>query len=216
MKLAKIVYFLCTPISCLILFFFFCLDGTLSHEEEIKRIQSRVDFLQKAYLRCKSFFETEYVDGGCDLENAKELAEKAVARDYRGVRTPSSSHAEWREASEGFNENQSREGKEKNYATVARAAVQQHLERVARDLEQIHTHLKAGIQTGSFQWIDSILIKVCTIYSFSDALFCLGKVLQVENNAKSKKNILAYFCHACSLFLHCTCKHVYMLCCCVK
>lgn len=158
------------------LFFFFSfLDGTLSHVEEIKRIQSRVDFLQKAYLRCKSFFETEYVDGGCDLENAKKFAVgKAVAGDYRGVRT--SSHAECREASEGFSEKQSMEGKEKNYATEARAAVQQHLERVARDLEQIHTHLKAGIQTGSFQWIDSILIKVCTIVVVL-LCYCLVKVV---------------------------------------
>lgn len=164
----------------------------MGHDEEIKRIQNRVDFLGKAYLRCKSFFESEYgdvdVDGGrSDLELQRQkrqggsgTEEMQVSDDECDddddvyVRTGTcgrlntttrkrrklgkgASHEEMGEEDE-----EALQMKEKNLVKTGKvvAAVKQHLERVAGELEQIHTHLKAGIQTGSFQWIDSILIKV--------------------------------------------------------
>jgi len=59
------------------------LDGTLGHAEEIKRIQNRVDFLQKAYLRCKSFFET---GSSTDLGHEERRVEEAPSYEYEGTR----------------------------------------------------------------------------------------------------------------------------------
>lgn len=86
-------------------------DGSLGQEEEVKRIEDRLQVLENAYLNCKAYFEGAYTTG-MDHKQKNEMAN----------------------------------GKH-------------HLERVARDLKQIRSHLKAGVQTGSFQWIDSVLIK---------------------------------------------------------
>jgi hypothetical protein len=103
----------------------------LGHNEEIKRIETRVDFLQKAYLRCKSFSKSE------------------------------SSNPE-----EALNSDEDEEGKQETCPEGSSTTAQEHeqLERVFRELEQIYTHLKSGIQTGAFQWIDSLLIKVICPY----------------------------------------------------
>ncbi|OXA50457.1 Midasin [Folsomia candida] len=111
----------------------------LAHDvdEEVKRIQTRADFLQTAYLKCKSFAESEsrnlsmssYENKGNSFSATTFSAEMGS-----GIQKPREQEQIQQKVSKG-------------------------LKILGSELEQIYTHLKAGIQTGSFQWIDSKLIK---------------------------------------------------------
>lgn len=115
----------------------------LAHDvdEEVKRIQTRADFLQTAYLKCKSFAESEsrnlsmssYENKGNSFSATTFSAEMGS-----GIQKPREQEQIQQKVSKG-------------------------LKILGSELEQIYTHLKAGIQTGSFQWIDSKLIKVVTM-----------------------------------------------------
>lgn len=101
----------------------------MAHDEEVKRIQTEADFLQTAYLKCKSFAESESRNLSMSLS--------ASSSSYENKENLSSSF------SLGFQQPE-----------------QEQIQRVSKELEQIYSHLKGGIQTGAFQWIDSKLIKV--------------------------------------------------------
>lgn len=151
------------------------LDESLGHAEEIKRIENRVDFLEKAYLRCKSFFETLL------------QARSGGRREEELEATASSSHyARDDDEMEGYNGNAEKPkiGRVDEEEDIRSA--NEHLKRVAREIGQIHTHLKTGIQTGSFQWIDSILIKVLLLLFIVLHIFCCCSV-EVASEEKRRK-----------------------------
>ena len=97
-----VLYILCR-------FFSSPLEDGLGQDEELERIQKRLENLELAYLKCKSLIE-----------------------ETPGFISPGTRPSRIEETSE----------------------------RVQRELADIYTHLKGGLQTGGFHWIHSILIKV--------------------------------------------------------
>ena len=136
-------------------------DDGMGQHEELVRIEKRVDFLKTSYLKCKSFLESS----GLIRRRRSSTTGPDSETDYYEERNfsgtlpyPRNSNEDGRKAEE---EEEAKEGKEDEVDEKEECnRFGEMTERVCRELQDIHTHLTAGIQTGGFHWIHSLLIKV--------------------------------------------------------
>jgi len=96
----------------------------VGNSDELKWIETQLNFLQAAYIKCKSFLESE-----------SYTSEMPVYSTVNGTY------------------------KDSEKVICPERPEKEHLGRVHEELMQANAHLKRGIQTGAFQWIDSLLIK---------------------------------------------------------